>query len=135
MKIEKTLRLSYLHLDSYSVDFLWNQAGYDGYDDSDYRNICLAGGHLPQLASFDNYMFDRSIISTKYFRNPENFTDEIPTDLRRCIEFALANDCDWICFSPEEPVISELPIFPKNCHYGEFGGYREVKKYKEYFEI
>lgn len=105
MKIDKTLRLSYYHIDFSTLEFLQYQAGRD-------REF------FPEdlyVAAYRNPSSDRIVVSTKHFGKPEWFVDNIDS-LKDCMDFAISQGCNWICFTPDEPIIPELPVYDNDWY-------------------
>lgn len=110
MKIEKTLRLSYYHINYATLDFLFYQAGR--YGELFSKELCVA--------TYWNPSSDGIIVSTKHYDKSEYWDDHIDS-LNNCMDYAISQGCDWICFTPDEPIIPELPVYEENAWYHNTG--------------
>lgn len=43
--------------------------------------------------------------------SPHTTLEDIPEDLRMCIELARQNDCKWLCLDCDGDEVSELPTY------------------------
>lgn len=110
MKIEKTLHLSYYHIDYATLEFLQYQAGRDGE---------LCPGDLC-VAAYRNLSSDGIVVSARHFGKPEWLVDNIDS-LKDCMVFAISQGCNWIYFTPDEPIIPELPVYDNDWYeYTEY---------------
>lgn len=110
MKIDKTLRLSYYHIDYEALDFLQCESEIDG--EQHPESLCVAAYCHPSS--------DGIIVSTKHFGKPEYWVDNIDS-LKDCMDFAISQGCNWICFTPDEPIIPELPVYDNDWYeYTEY---------------
>lgn len=42
---------------------------------------------------------------------PHTTLEDIPKDLRMCLEFAQQNDCEWLCLDCDRDEVSEVPTY------------------------
>jgi hypothetical protein len=46
-----------------------------------------------------------------FFANVGDEDEDLPSDLRSCMALARANECDWIMFDCDGPLLKELPYY------------------------